>query len=93
MPQKKKNIDVRDLLNNKNSVIIQINDQEIKLKEEDFVEMAFIHNAVQNGFTVKKLSNNSFELQKETTKEIKSKNFTKKLIKENMDISTLLKKN
>ena len=55
--------------------------------------MAFIHNAIQKGFTVKKLSNNSLELQKGTTREIKNKNFTKKFIKQNMDISTLLQKN
>jgi len=92
MPQKM-NVDVRDLLQDENAVIILINQKQIKLKEDEFIEMAFIHNAIQKGFTVKKLSNNSLELQKGTTREIKNKNFTKKFIKQNMDISTLLQKN
>ncbi len=92
MPQKI-NVDARALLEEQNAVIICINKKQIKLKEDEFIEMAFINNAIQNGFTVKKLSNNSLELQKGTTKEIKRKNFTKKLIEQNMDISTLLQKN
>ncbi len=80
-------------MHDQNAVIICINKKKIELKEDEFVEMAFIYNAVQNGFTVKKLSNNSLELQKGTTKEIQRKNFTKKLIEQNMDISTLLQKN
>jgi hypothetical protein len=92
MPQKL-NVDARALLKDENAVIICINKKQIKLKEDEFIEMAFINNAIQNGFTVKKLSNNSLELQKGTTKEIQRKNFTKKLIEQNMDISTLLQKN
>ena len=92
MPQKI-NVDARALLEEQNAVIICINKKQIKLKEDEFIEMAFINNAIQNGFTVKKLSNNSLELQKGTTKEIQRKNFTKKLIEQNMDISTLLQKN
>ena len=67
-------VDVRDILNNKNSVVIYINNQKIKLKEEEFIEMALINNAVQNGFSVKKLTNGSIEFKKGTTKEIKNKN-------------------
>ena len=33
------------------------NKQKIKLKEEEFIEMALTHNAIQNGFTVKKNKN------------------------------------
>ena len=32
-------------------------DETNKLKEEEFIEMALINNAVQNGFSVKKLTN------------------------------------
>ena len=78
-------VDVRDILNDKNSVVIYINNQKIKLKEEEFIEMALINNAVQNGFSVKKLTNGFIEF--------KNKNFTKKFIEKNMDISMLLKKN
>ena len=46
-----------------------------------------------NNIFIKIYSNNSLELQKGTTREIKNKNFTKKFIKQNMDISTLLQKN
>ena len=69
-------VDVRDILNDKNSVVIYINNQKIKLKEEEFIEMALINNAVQNGFSVKKLTNGSIEFKKGTTKDIKNKNFT-----------------
>ena len=86
-------VDVRDILNDKNSVVIYINNQKIKLKEEEFIEMALINKAVQNGFSVKKLTNGFIEFKKGTTKEIKNKNFTKKFIEKNMDISMLLKKN
>jgi hypothetical protein len=89
---KTKKLDVRDILNDKNSVIICINKQQIKLKEEEFIEMALIHNAIQNGFTVKKNLDSTLEFKKGATRELRNKNFTKRFIQKNMDITTLLQK-
>ena len=89
---KTKKLDVRDILNDTNSVIICINKQKIKLKEEEFIEMALIHNAIQNGFTVKKKGNSTLVFKKGATKEFRNKNFIKKFIEKNMDITTLLQK-
>ena len=89
---KTKKLDVRDILNDKNSVIICINKQKIKLKEDEFIEMALIHNAIQNGFSVKKKKNGTFEFKKGVTKESSNKNFIKNFINTNMDITTLLQK-
>ena len=47
--------------------IICINKQKIKLKEEEFIEMALIHNAIQNGFTVKKKGNSTLVFKKGAT--------------------------
>lgn len=89
---KTKKLDVRDILDDKNSVVICINKQKIKLKEEEFIEMALIHNAIQNGFTVKKNIDSTLEFKKGATRELRNKNFTKKFIEKNMDITTLLQK-
>ena len=61
-----------------------------KINNSTLQKMIFLYNSIQNGWTIRKLANNKYELKQNTTKEIRNDNYICKFVKDNFDISKLL---
>jgi hypothetical protein len=55
-------------------------------------KMAFIYNALMDGWTIRKVNNNKLEFSKdkETVKEFELETFLSKFIEKNLDVSSVL---
>lgn len=73
-------------MNNTNSTTLIIKDEDlgdekIKVDYKKIQKMAFIYDALENNWTIKKLKNNTYEFTNDTNQKIKIDKFLKKHMK------------
>ena len=62
------------MINEKTPILIS-DDLSNKINNSTLQKMIFLYNSIQNGWTIRKLSNNKYELKQNTTKEIRNDNY------------------